>query len=89
MTDKKYEDSGSLFRNTYKQPGESTPDWRTKINISYDLLKSLVEDYKTGSEAKIEVAVWNPDRDPDRGYIKLQRPRVVEEKPANDLDVPF
>jgi len=75
MTDAKYEDKGGLFRNTYKKPGEKTPDWRTKINISYDLLKALVADYKGGVDPVLEIAVWDGDVDPNRGFIKVQRPR--------------
>lgn len=84
MTDK-YEDKGTLFRNTFKQAGEKTPDWRTKINLSYDLLKELVAAYKEGEEAVLEIAVWDGDRDPNRAFIKVQKPRHREVVEADSM----
>jgi hypothetical protein len=58
------ENSGSLFKNTYKKPGEKTPDYRGTIRIRGEDIKlsGWIREGKSGKFLSLAVDAGAPAR---------------------------
>lgn len=50
-------DNTNVFKNGYKTE-DKHPDYKGKMALSVELLRSLVEEAKAGNDVEIDIAMW-------------------------------
>lgn len=50
-------DSTNVFKNSYKTE-DKHPDYKGRMALSVELLRSLVEEAKAGNDVEIDIAMW-------------------------------
>jgi hypothetical protein len=78
-------DRTNVFKNSYKS-SDSHPDYKGKLVLSTDLLKSLVAEAKQGNEVAIDVAMWVNKQHDGTPYfsMKVEKAWKKEEDSSSD-----
>ena len=94
MSEKKFPPGGALFTNTFKK-SESHPDFKGSLELSTEVLKSLLEQAKAGDPIKMDLGAWKK-QGAKGGFLSLKAsPLYVKAETArpnpSDFsdDIPF
>lgn len=75
----KFDDKGIFGPNKFRKGNDKAPTHKGIVNLSHEMLKALLQNYKDTGEAKLEIAGWRKTDNPDQISLKISIPRERDE----------
>jgi len=76
----KFDDKGIFGPNKYRKGNDRAPTHKGVVDLSHETLKALLAAYQDTGTAKLEIAGWRKDGNPDQISLKVSLPREQDSR---------